>query len=47
MSAGPDEHETATTGLPAVRTWPAVYALVAGAFVVWVTLLVLLGRVFS
>ena len=27
------------TGLPGLRTWPAVYATVLGVFVVWVALL--------
>ena len=48
MSVTPDEERmAATTGLPGVRSWRAVYALVAGAFVTWVVLLVMLGRVFS
>jgi hypothetical protein len=48
MSATPEEKDmAATTGLPGVRSWRAVYALVVGSFVTWVVLLVILGRVFS
>lgn len=35
------------TGLPWPRTWPGVYLVVLGSFVVWVALLVALGRAFS
>ena len=35
----------AETGLPLVRTWPAVYALVTGLFVAYVAGLTLLSRV--
>jgi hypothetical protein len=31
------------TGLPGLRTWPSVYAVVLGVFVVWVVLLVWLS----
>lgn len=34
------------TGLPGFRTWRRVYWVVFGSFVLWVLLLVLLGRVF-
>jgi hypothetical protein len=35
------------TGLPGLRTWPAVYAVVLGAFVLWIVLLTALSRAFS
>jgi hypothetical protein len=35
------------TGLPGLRTWPLVYTLVLGSFVVWVILLTALSRAFS
>jgi hypothetical protein len=47
MSATPEEIERVETGLPGVRSWRVVYALVVGSFLTWVVLLVLLGRVFS
>ncbi|HZZ29921.1 MAG TPA: hypothetical protein VFE46_18130 [Pirellulales bacterium] len=34
------------TDLPALRTWPAVYAFVLVTFVVWVALLTALSRAF-
>ncbi len=40
----PDED---SPGLPWPRTWPGVYLVVMGFFVTWVTLLVVLERVFS
>ncbi len=39
----PDE----ATGLPWLRTWPAVYALVLICFVTWVVLLAVLERSYS
>ena len=39
--------EGESTGLPGLRTWPRVYALVLVSFVVWVALLTLLSRAFS
>jgi hypothetical protein len=33
--------------LPVFRTWPAVYAFVVAMFVLWVTLLAVLARMFS
>ena len=36
-----------STGLPWPRTWSGVYLFVIGCFVTWVTLLVVLERVFS
>jgi hypothetical protein len=35
-----------STGLPWPRAWPGVYLFVLGCFVTWVTLLVVLERVF-
>ena len=35
-----------TTGLPALRSWPAVYAFVLGISVVWIVLLTALSRAF-
>jgi hypothetical protein len=35
------------TGLPLLRSWPAVYGLVLGSFALWVGLLVLLTWMFS
>ncbi len=35
------------TRLPVFRTWPAVYAFVVAAFVLWVTLLEILARTFA
>jgi len=43
-AAPPDD---ACTGLPGLRTWPQVYGVVVGAFVVWVALLALFSRVFG
>ena len=34
------------TGLPALRSWRAVYAFVATIFAVWVVLLTVLSRAF-
>jgi hypothetical protein len=35
------------TGLPWLRTWPGVYALVLICFITWVVLLVVLERSYS
>lgn len=35
------------TGLPLLRTWPAVYAAVTAIFALWVVLLRLLTEMFS
>jgi hypothetical protein len=35
------------TGLPGLPTWPRVYWLVAGSFILWVALLVTLTLTFS
>jgi len=40
----PEEEET---GVPLVRTWPGVYLVVVGTFILWVVLLNLLTRMFS
>jgi hypothetical protein len=39
--------EAEATGLPFFRSWKSVYFLVLGSFVLWVTLLVALTRIFS
>ena len=39
--------DDATTGLPLLRTWPAVYVAVVGVFVGWVALLVWLSVAFA
>ena len=39
--------EDDATGLPWPRTWPAVYVLVMGSFVLWVVLLYALTAMFS
>jgi len=47
-SAQPDgDDRDRTTSLPLLRSWPAVYLFVTGAFVVWVFLLTVLQRMFS
>jgi hypothetical protein len=43
MKAPPDD---AATGLPGLRTWPKVYAVVACTLVVWMGLLALLTCAF-
>ena len=35
------------TGLPGLRSWPAVYVFVLGVFVVWVGLLTVLTTMYS
>ena len=35
------------TGLPGLRTWRAVYALVLAVFAVWIALLIVLTRTYS
>ena len=45
-----DQEPAATegeTGLPVLRSWPAVYTFVLGSFVLWVVLLTALSRAFS
>lgn len=39
--------EAIGTGLPLLRTWPAVYLFVLATFVMWVALLIALTRMFS
>ena len=52
-AAAPAERGTAAavdddvTGLPALRTWGAVYLFVAAVFVVYVVLLAALSRAFA
>ncbi len=36
-----------STSLPGLRTWPAVYLVVVGVFVLWLVLLTALTRAFS
>jgi hypothetical protein len=43
----PGHYGREDTGLPLLRTWPAVYSLVVAVFVLWVTLLILFMRFFS
>jgi hypothetical protein len=35
------------TGVPALRTWPRVYAFVVAVVVLWMTLLTIIMRTFS
>jgi hypothetical protein len=46
MTAEPEPNDE-QTGLPGLRTWPAVYAFVLISFAVWILLLVALERAFS
>lgn len=41
------ESDDRRTGLPGLRTWPAVYWFVLGVFVIWVALLTWLTRHFA
>jgi hypothetical protein len=41
-----DDPPVEPPGLPWPRTWPGVYLVVFGSFVTWVTLLIILERVF-
>ncbi len=43
----PPDGKDELTGLPGLRTWPAVYALVLATFALWVGLLIALSRMFS
>ncbi len=47
MKSAHDQHDDAATGVPGLRTWPQVYLVVGGAFVLWVVLLTVLMKVFS
>ena len=40
-------HESEETGLPLFRTWKWVYLLVLASFILWVTLLIGLTKMFS
>ena len=46
MSPAPEPNDE-TTGLPGLRTWPAVYVAVIAVFVVWVALLSWLSIAFA
>ena len=39
--------ESDTTGLPGLRSWPAVYLFVVAVFIIWVALLIALERTYS
>ena len=41
------EPDDRITGLPGLRTWPAVYVFVLGVFVLWVGLLLALTEKFA
>lgn len=43
----PEQLGPADTGLPGLRSWGAVYAVVAGVFVLWLVLLLAFMRSFS
>jgi hypothetical protein len=43
----PQNTESETTGLPALRAWRSVYLVVTAIFILWVALLVALERFFS
>ncbi|MDB6166528.1 MAG: hypothetical protein JWQ83_1668 [Lacunisphaera sp.] len=43
----PPPIDDAATGLPGLRTWPAVYVFVLGVFVLWVGLLTVLTEMYS
>ena len=53
MTQVPTEHQESKienpdeTGLPLLRTWPAVYTFVLGAFVLLVILLTIFSRAFA
>ncbi len=42
----PEAQDREAPGLPALRTWRAVYWFVVSSFLVWVALLVALARLF-
>lgn len=46
MKSAPEPDDEGTTGLPGLRTWPAVYLAVLGVFVAWVALLSWLSAAF-
>jgi hypothetical protein len=39
--------EDETTGLPWPRSWPGVYVIVTGVFILWVVLLTTLSLIYS
>ena len=43
----PEQLGSADTGLPGLRSWGAVYAVVTGVFVLWLALLLLFMRAYS
>jgi hypothetical protein len=43
----PSAREAEATGLPWPRTWPGVYLLVIGSFMLWIALLVALTDFFA
>jgi hypothetical protein len=43
----PTQRGPETPGLPLLRSWGAVYLVVAGVFVLWATLLYVFMRTFS
>lgn len=43
VPANDDKH----TGVPLLRSWPAVYGVVGGVFVLWLVLLTILSLVYS
>jgi hypothetical protein len=45
-SPQPPPHDD-QTGLPGLPTWPRVYILVVGSFILWVVLLRVLTRLFA
>jgi hypothetical protein len=46
-TSAPSGPADAETGLPGLRTWPRVYALVVGIFLVWLALLTTLTVMFK
>jgi len=42
----PDEIDEESTGFPAVRSWGAMYLIVAEVFILYVALLIALERIF-
>lgn len=47
MHSPKDPRDEATTGLPGLRTWRAVYTFVFAVFIFWVLLLAGFSRMFS
>ena len=43
----PASGDESATGLPLLRTWPAVYLFVLGSFILWVVLLFALSRFYA